>query len=48
VLATELRAGGTVSLADGARFAIENGAHGLVPDLVDLDDVAAELKALPG
>lgn len=46
VLATELRAGGVVPLAEGARFAREHGAHGLVPELVDLDDVAAELRAL--
>ena len=48
VLATELRAGGTVALAEGARFALESGARGLVPDLVDLDDVASELKTLAG
>jgi hypothetical protein len=48
VLGSELRAGGTVSLAEGARFALESGARGLVPDLVDLDDVASELKTLAG
>jgi hypothetical protein len=46
VLAKELRAGGTVSLAEGARFARAKGAYGLVPDLIDIDDLGAELKAL--
>lgn len=46
VLARELRAGGVVPLAEGARFAIERGAHGLVPDLVDLDDLAGDLSSL--
>lgn len=46
VLANELRAGGVVTLEEGATFAREHGAHGLVPELVDLDDVAAELRAL--
>src|SRR5262249_11177813 len=45
VLAQELRAGGRVPLAEGARFAIGAGARGLVPDLVDLDE-ASELKEL--
>jgi hypothetical protein len=46
VLATELRAGGTVSLGEGARYARESGARGLVADLVDMDDVGGELRAL--
>ncbi|HTR97464.1 MAG TPA: hypothetical protein VMH61_06135 [Candidatus Acidoferrales bacterium] len=46
VIATELRAGGIVSLAEGAAFAREHGAHGIVPELVDLEDVASELAAL--
>lgn len=46
VLATELRAGGTVSLEEGARFALEQGAHGLCPELIELDDVAGELRRL--
>ena len=46
VLASELRAGGQITLVEGARFARERGAHGLVPDLVDLDDLSAELRAL--
>ena len=48
VVATELRAGGLVPLVDAARYAREHGAHGLAPDLTDLDDVASELKALAG
>ncbi|MFI5370118.1 MAG: hypothetical protein ACHQ52_01075 [Candidatus Eisenbacteria bacterium] len=46
VLAKELRAGGTVSLEEGARFARAHGAWGLVPDLIDLDDLGTELRAL--
>ena len=46
VIATELRAGGTVALAEGAAFARGHGVHGLAPDLVEMDDVAAELRAL--
>jgi hypothetical protein len=46
VLAKELRAGGTVSLEEGARFARDHGAYGLVPDLIDLDDLGTELRAL--
>jgi len=48
VLAAELRAGGQVTLAEGAAFARARGAHGLVPDLVDLEDLSAELRALRG
>jgi len=46
VIATELRAGGTIPLASGARYAREQGAWGLLPELVDLDDVAGELRAI--
>jgi hypothetical protein len=46
VLAKELRAGGTVSLETGARYALDHGAKGLAPDLVDVDDLAAEFKGL--
>lgn len=46
VLANELRAGGTLPLSEGAAFALEHGAWGLVPDLVDMDEVAAELRRL--
>jgi len=46
VLAKELRGGGTTSLVEGARFARAHGAYGLVADLVDLEDLGAELRAL--
>jgi hypothetical protein len=46
VIASDLRAGGAVSLADGASYARSHGAHGLAPDLVELDDVASALKSL--
>ncbi len=46
VIASELRAGGTVALAEGARWALEHGAKGLAADLVEMDDVGAELRAL--
>ena len=46
VLAKELRAGGAVPLVDGARYALEHGAKGLVPDLVDVEDLAVEFKEL--
>lgn len=48
VLAKELRAAGTVPLAEGARYALDHGAHGVVADLVDLEDLTAELRALKG
>jgi hypothetical protein len=48
VLAKELRAGGAVSLVEGASYAIAHGAKGVVPDLVDIDDLAAEFKELAG
>ncbi len=46
VLARELSAGGLVPLAEGARYALAHGAAGLAPDLVDIDDVASDLKGL--
>jgi hypothetical protein len=46
VLAKEVRAAGTVPLLTGARFALDHGAHGVVADLVDLEDLTAELRAL--
>jgi hypothetical protein len=46
VLAKELRAGGAVSLVEGATYALGRGAKGLVPDLVDIEDLAAEFKEL--
>jgi len=46
VLAKEVRAAGTVPLLEGARFALDHGAHGVVADLVDLKDLTVELRAL--
>lgn len=46
VVACDLRAGGLVELAVGAAFARAQGARGLLAELVDLDDVRDELKAL--
>ncbi len=46
VIARELCAGGVDSLDAAAEYARERGAHGLAPDLTEMDDVAAELKAL--
>jgi hypothetical protein len=46
VLAKEVRAAGTVPLLEGARFALDQGAHGVVADLVDLKDLTVELRAL--
>ena len=46
VLAKEVRAAGTVPLLEGARYALSHGAHGVVADLVDLEDLTAELRAL--
>lgn len=46
VIACELRAGGMVSLEDGATYARHHGAWGLCPELVELDDVPKELKSL--
>jgi hypothetical protein len=46
VIANELRAGGMVSLEEGAAWARHHGAWGVCPDLVDMDDVPRELKAL--
>ncbi len=48
VVATELRAGGTVGLAEGAAWAREQGVQSLAPDLAEMDDVAVELRALAG
>lgn len=46
VLAKEVRAAGTVPLVEGGRWARAQGAHGVVADLVDLEDLNAELRAL--
>ena len=47
VIASDLRAGGTVTLAEGVAFARTHGATGLLPELVDLDEVGSELRAIP-
>ncbi len=46
LVATELRAAGLVPLEQGARYALGHGAHGLAPDLSEMDEVAADLRAL--
>ena len=46
VIACELRAGGMVTLEEGVRYARQKGAWGVCAELVDLDDVPKELKAL--
>jgi hypothetical protein len=46
VVAGELRAGGLVSLAEGAAYALAHGAHGLAPDLADVEDAGAAFRAL--
>jgi hypothetical protein len=46
VLAKEVRAAGAVQLLEGARYALAHGAHGVVADLVDLEDLTTELRAL--
>ena len=46
VIASELRAGGLVSLDEGATYARRHGAWGVCAELVDMDDVPKELKGL--
>lgn len=46
VLAKELRGGGATPIVDGASFARAHGAHGVVADLIDLEDLGAELRAM--
>ena len=46
VIATELRAGGMLTLEEGAAWARSKGVWGLCAELVDLDDVPKELRAL--
>ena len=46
VIASELRAGGIVTLEEGAAWARRHGAWGVCPELVDMDDVPRELKLL--
>jgi len=45
-LATETRAGGLCTLAEGARYALEGGAHGVAPDLAEMDEVTLELRGV--
>jgi hypothetical protein len=47
-IACELRGGGLCSLEEGARYALEHGAHGLAPDLAEMDEVAVELRGVGG
>jgi len=44
LIATELRAGGLCSLEEGVRYARENGAYGVAPDLAEMDEVTVELR----
>jgi hypothetical protein len=46
VVARELCAGGVDSLDTAGAYALEHGAYGLAPELTEMDDVGAELKAL--
>ena len=46
VVARELCAGGVDPLDTAARYARSHGVRGLAPDLVEMDDVGAELRAL--
>jgi hypothetical protein len=46
VIAKDLRAGGVVSLAEGARYARASRAFGWAPDLAEMEDVAAEIREL--
>jgi len=46
LVATELRAAGLATLEQGARYALSHGAHGLAPDLSEMDEVAVDLRAL--
>jgi hypothetical protein len=48
VFAKEVSAGGVVDLGQGAGFAREHGAHGVVVDLVDLPESAALSASLVG
>jgi hypothetical protein len=45
LVACELSAGGLCGLEEGARYALDRGAHGIAPDLAEMHDVAAELRA---
>jgi hypothetical protein len=44
LVATDLRAGGLCSLEEGVAHALGHGAHGVAPDLAEMDEAAAELR----
>jgi len=46
LIACEVRGGGLVTLEEGVRYARQKGVWGVCAELVDLDDVPKELKAL--
>jgi hypothetical protein len=46
VVARELCAGGVDAMDEAVRYAREHGAYGLAPDLAEMDDVGAELRAM--
>jgi len=48
LVATEVRAGGLCSLEEGVRYALEHGAHGVAPDLAEMDEVTVELRSVGG
>lgn len=48
VIAEELRAGGVNGLADASRWAVDHGAHGLAPDLTEIDEMSADLARCAG
>ncbi len=48
LVATEVRASGLCTLAEGAQYARSLGAHGLALDLAETDEVSADLRRLAG
>ncbi len=48
LVAAELRAGGLCNLEEGVRYALEHSAHGVAPDLAEMDEVAVELRGVGG
>ena len=48
LIAAEMRAGGLCSLEEGVQYALEHGAHGVAPDLAEMDEVTVELRAVGG
>jgi hypothetical protein len=47
-VASEPRAAGACTMEEAQRYAREHHAHGLAPDLTDMDDVAGDLRRLAG